>query len=58
MKMVQFSRKAAEEDEEADPTKYYETRTKLVASLKQRNQDPYPHKFHVSISIQNFVEKV
>ena len=47
-----------EEDEEADPTKYYETRSKLVANMKANKQDPYPHKFHVSTSIHHFVEQV
>lgn len=28
-----------------------------MANLKSDNDNPYPHKFHVSISLEEFIEK-
>ncbi len=47
-----------DEEAELDPTKYYETRSRHIAAMKANKEDPYPHKFHVSIGIQNFIDKV
>ena len=41
-------------DEEAlDPRQYFEIRKKAVAAMKE----PYPHKFHVSMSLPQFIER-
>ena len=37
--------------------KYFEIRSNAVANLKQSSTSPYPHKYHVSISLQEFIEK-
>eukprot|EP00035_Acanthoeca_spectabilis_P020564 m.433570 g.433570 ORF g.433570 m.433570 type:complete len:624 (-) comp17588_c0_seq1:344-2215(-) len=44
-------------DDDLDPTKYFEVRSAKVAELKAAEKSPYPHKFHVSISISGFHEK-
>lgn len=36
---------------------YFKIRTLAVHQLKASNDNPYPHKFHVSISLQDFIEK-
>ena len=50
---------ALEDDsnEETDPTKYYENRVRAVVAAKARGENPYPHKFHVSIQLPAYVAK-
>ena len=36
---------------------YYEMRKRGIAALRENNEEPYPHKFHVSISLSDFIEK-
>jgi lysyl-tRNA synthetase class 2 len=43
--------------EDIDPSEYLKLRTALVTSLKESGDSPYPHKFHVSISLTDFIEK-
>jgi len=44
-------------DEDIDPTQYYDLRSEAVTTLKNSGVNPYPHKFHVSISLGNFLER-
>jgi len=45
-------------DEEITPNEYYKLRSKAVEELKSDPAThPYPHKFHVSISITDFIAK-
>ncbi|CAH0700507.1 unnamed protein product [Spodoptera exigua] len=46
-------------EEEISPNEYYKLRTAAVAALKEGSKDdhPYPHKFHVTISLEEFIEK-
>ncbi|KAL3316452.1 Lysine--tRNA ligase [Cichlidogyrus casuarinus] len=44
-------------DDEIDPSQYYELRKTAIANLKQGPIKPYPHKFHVSISLEEFISK-
>eukprot|EP00898_Chlorokybus_atmophyticus_P002739 jgi/Chlat1/3466/Chrsp23S03666 len=46
-----------EDEEDMDPTAYFENRSKLVADIKKKGQNPYPHKFQVSMSIPEYVTK-
>jgi lysyl-tRNA synthetase class 2 len=40
------------------PEKYYERRVRTIQKLRETRQpDPYPHKFHVSISLTDYIEK-
>ena len=41
--------------EETDPTKYYDNRLKGVLARKERGENPYPHKFHVSMQLPAYV---
>lgn len=45
-------------EEEISPNEYFKLRTAAVAELKKTPEtDPYPHKFHVSVSLEQFIEK-
>lgn len=44
-------------EEEISPNEYIKLRTQAINHLKNTNDIPYPHKFHVSISLENFIEK-
>lgn len=45
-------------EEEISPNEYFKLRSAAVAELKKDPKtDPYPHKFHVSISLEDFIEK-
>jgi lysyl-tRNA synthetase class 2 len=48
---------ALEDDasEETDPTKYYENRVRALSAAKARGENPYPHKFHVSMQLPAYV---
>ncbi|EPQ29433.1 uncharacterized protein PFL1_03188 [Pseudozyma flocculosa PF-1] len=49
---------AAANEEELNPNQYYERRFRTIAKLREtRNPDPYPHKFHVSISLTDFISR-
>lgn len=39
------------------PQEYLKLRTAAVNAMKENGQNPYPHKFHVSMSLTDFVEK-
>ncbi|CAI9102926.1 OLC1v1001320C1 [Oldenlandia corymbosa var. corymbosa] len=47
----------AGEDEELDPTQYYENRLKALASQKEAGKNPYPHKFQTTMTIPEYVNK-
>lgn len=51
------SAEKAAEDEEMDPTEFFKIRSAAVAQLKAQGESPYPHKFHVDISLREFIEK-
>ncbi|XP_072974054.1 lysine--tRNA ligase-like [Typha angustifolia] len=53
----QSQKLSAADDEDMDPTQYYNNRLKVLGSLKESGVNPYPHKFHVAISIVDYVEK-
>ncbi|XP_010548607.1 PREDICTED: lysine--tRNA ligase, cytoplasmic-like [Tarenaya hassleriana] len=48
---------AAADDEDMDPTQYFENRLKYLAAEKVKGENPYPHKFLVSMSIHEYIEK-
>ncbi|XP_051884249.1 lysine--tRNA ligase isoform X1 [Pristis pectinata] len=45
------------DEETLDPNQYYKIRTQAIQQLKGTEEDPYPHKFHVDISLMEFIEK-
>lgn len=36
---------------------YFENRLKALAAQKEAGKNPYPHKFHVSMSVLEYAEK-
>ncbi|WAR12304.1 SYK-like protein [Mya arenaria] len=53
-------KEAKQSDEDIDPNvgeEYFKLRSRAVAKLKSDNDNPYPHKFQVGISIVEFMEK-
>ena len=36
---------------------YYKIRSQAVSALKDSGDSPYPHKFNVTISLTNYIEK-
>jgi len=44
-------------EEDIDPNEYFKLRSSAVAKLKEDGETPYPHKFSVSISLTDFIEK-
>lgn len=44
-------------EDELDPTQYYEMRKAAIQKMKGSEPEPYPHKFHVSISFADFIAK-
>eukprot|EP00262_Sarcandra_glabra_P015773 TRINITY_DN4952_c0_g1_i1.p1 TRINITY_DN4952_c0_g1~~TRINITY_DN4952_c0_g1_i1.p1 ORF type:complete len:629 (-),score=136.26 TRINITY_DN4952_c0_g1_i1:178-1986(-) len=53
----QVQRTQATDDEDMDPTQYFENRLKVLASQKAAGMNPYPHKFFVSMSITEYIDK-
>ncbi|CCF49573.1 putative lysyl-tRNA synthetase, cytosolic [Ustilago hordei] len=52
------AKSAAASEEDLNPNQYYERRFRTIAGLREtKNPDPYPHKFHVSISLSEFIGK-
>ena len=44
-------------EDDLDPSKYTELRRRFIQSLRDANQNPYPHKFNRELSIKEFREK-
>lgn len=45
-------------EEEISPNEYFKLRTTAVAEMKKSPEThPYPHKFHVNTSLEDFIEK-
>ncbi|TIA92548.1 hypothetical protein E3P99_00577 [Wallemia hederae] len=52
------SEKKKEEEVELTPNQYYEIRSRAIQKLREtKNPDPYPHKFHVELSLSGFINK-
>ncbi|XP_055504949.1 lysine--tRNA ligase isoform X2 [Leucoraja erinacea] len=45
------------DEETLDPNQYFKIRTLAIQQLKGTEEDPYPHKFHVDLSLTEFIEK-
>ncbi|KAL4712936.1 hypothetical protein ACJJTC_012006 [Scirpophaga incertulas] len=52
-------KKSIKAEEEISPNEYYKLRSAAVTALKtgSKNDHPYPHKFTVTISLEEFIEK-
>lgn len=49
--------KAKVDVEDLDPTKYLENRKNWLTSMKSEGLNPYPHKFHVTHTLAQFIAK-
>lgn len=49
--------KDAIKEEEISPNEYFKLRSSAVQQLKLSKSSPYPHKYHVDTSVQEFIEK-
>ncbi|XP_028970394.1 lysine--tRNA ligase isoform X1 [Esox lucius] len=45
------------EEETLDPNQYFKIRSQAIQALKGTAEDPYPHKYHVDLSLTEFIEK-
>ncbi|CAH0725955.1 unnamed protein product, partial [Brenthis ino] len=56
---VNAEKKSTKSEEEISPNEYYKLRTGAIAALKNgaKEDHPYPHKFVVTISLEEFIEK-
>ncbi|KAJ3678218.1 hypothetical protein LUZ60_002021 [Juncus effusus] len=52
-----MAQKTVSNDDETDPTKYYENRLAMLDSLKASGENPYPHIFEVSMQIAEYIQK-
>uniref|UniRef100_A0A2P2I4B2 Lysine--tRNA ligase n=2 Tax=Hirondellea gigas TaxID=1518452 RepID=A0A2P2I4B2_9CRUS len=51
------AKKKAAEEEEISPNEYLKLRTQQIQHKKNAGENVYPHKFHVSISLGDFLQK-
>ena len=49
--------KAKKDEEELDPTKYFENRKAWLTKRMESGENPFPHKFQVTISLPEFIKK-
>lgn len=54
---VNKEKKVEDSEDNLTPNQYTEIRKKKLEEMRQNGQNPYPHKFHVSTGIQEFIEK-
>ncbi|CAK9159783.1 unnamed protein product, partial [Ilex paraguariensis] len=57
MQSSRVQRTLLADDEDMDPTQYFENRQKVLAAQKTAGTNPYPHKFYTSMSIPEFVKE-
>ncbi|XP_011344814.1 lysine--tRNA ligase isoform X2 [Ooceraea biroi] len=50
-------KKNEKEEEEISPNEFFKLRTQAINYLKTTQEHPYPHKFHVSLSLTDFIER-
>ncbi|KAJ2864173.1 lysyl-tRNA synthetase [Coemansia erecta] len=43
-------------EEELNPNQYFEIRSKAIDKMREEGPYPYPHKFHVTMSVPAFIE--
>ena len=51
------SKKKKPDEEELDPTKYFENRKAWLQKRMDSGENPFPHKFEVTISLPEFIKK-
>jgi len=43
------------QEEELDPTKYTENRKNMLQAMREKGENPYPHKFHRTMRVDEYV---
>ncbi|OLY78768.1 Lysine-tRNA ligase, cytoplasmic [Smittium mucronatum] len=51
------SKSQTEAEEDLSPSQYYEIRSRAVEKMRSEGPYPYPHKFHVSMSLSDYIKK-
>ncbi|XP_050210212.1 lysine--tRNA ligase, cytoplasmic-like [Mercurialis annua] len=54
---AQGQKSAAVDDDNIDPTQFFENRIAYLAAQKAKGRNPYPHKFFATLSIGEYTEK-
>ncbi|KAK3085373.1 hypothetical protein FSP39_002339 [Pinctada imbricata] len=49
--------KLVKEEDVIDPNEYFKLRSRTIEQLKKGGDNPYPHKFHVDMSLSEFIER-
>ncbi|WVZ09610.1 hypothetical protein V8G54_014140 [Vigna mungo] len=57
MQKAKDNKSAPADDEDMDPTQYLENRLKYLSSQKTDGKNPYPHKFFVTMSIEEYIKE-
>ncbi|KNA24062.1 hypothetical protein SOVF_019180 [Spinacia oleracea] len=57
MPSTQGQKSQVADDEDMDPTQYFENRVKSLDAQKAAGINPYPHKFSVTLSVAGYIEK-
>jgi len=56
-KAAKEPKKAQKVEDDTDPNKYFENRTKFITEQEFNGVNPYPHKFQLTSSVPEFVSK-
>ena len=51
------TKKKKNDEEELDPTKYFENRKAYLLKKMEAGENPFPHKFQVTITLPEFIKK-
>jgi lysyl-tRNA synthetase class 2 len=54
---TETKKKTDDNEEDLNPNQYFEIRSRAVNKMRADGIEPYPHKFHVSMSLTAFIEK-
>ncbi|CAJ1940976.1 unnamed protein product [Sphenostylis stenocarpa] len=57
MQKAKDNKSAPADDEDMDPTQYLENRLKYLAVQKTDGKNPYPHKFFVTMSLDEYIKE-
>ncbi|KAK7303905.1 hypothetical protein RJT34_14823 [Clitoria ternatea] len=57
MQKAKDNKSAPADDEDMDPTQYHDNRLKYLAAQKSEGKNPYPHKFFVTMSIDEYIKE-
>ena len=51
------SEAAGDDDETLDPAEYFRIRCRALEAMKAQGEQPYPHKYHVNMSLTDFISR-